>query len=100
MASRLELQTLLKTIVPNVYFQPPESVKLKYPCIVYSLDRIHPSFADDKVYRKTRSYQLILIHSNPDNTEMDAIADLPRCRMDRAPYQSNNLYHYAFTLYF
>ena len=100
MASRLELHALLKAILPDVYYQPPESLKLKYPCIVYSLNRIDPQYADNDVYSKARSYQIILIHKNPDNTEVDAIADLPRCRMDRAPYVSNNLYHYPFTIYF
>lgn len=100
MASRLELQALLKTIVPNVYYQPPESVKLKYPCIVYSLDRINPEYADNLPYSKGKSYQLILIHSDPDNTEMDVVAELPTCRMDRPPYQSNNLYHYPFTIHY
>lgn len=42
MASRLNLQTFLEEILEsrNVYFQPPESVKMKYPAIVYALDDI------------------------------------------------------------
>lgn len=100
MASRLKLRDILKGIVPNVYYQPPESKKLTYPCIVWSLNRIDPEYADNLPYTKDKSYQLILIHSDPDNTEVDQIADLPRCRMDRSPYVSGNLYHYPFTIYF
>ena len=42
MASRLDLQTFLEELLEskNVYFQPPESVKMKYPAIVYALDDI------------------------------------------------------------
>ena len=38
MASRLNLQDKLEEVLGSkqVYFQPPESLKLKYPCIVYS----------------------------------------------------------------
>jgi len=100
MASRLILRDILKSIVPKVYYQPPESKKLEYPCIVWSLNRIDPSYADNSTYRKEKSYQLILIHKDPDNTEVDQIASLPRCRMDRPPYQANNMYHYPFTIYF
>ena len=40
MDRRLKLQTLLESIkgVSKVYFQPPETVKMSYPCIVYLLD--------------------------------------------------------------
>lgn len=31
----------------NVYFQPPESVKLKYPCIIYGLSKLPIKHADD-----------------------------------------------------
>ena len=47
MASRLDLQTFLEEILEsrNVYFQPPESVKMKYPAIVYALDDIENVYA-------------------------------------------------------
>ena len=37
---RLELHEILCTILGsrNVYFQPPESIKMNYPAIVYGLD--------------------------------------------------------------
>ena len=57
MPSRLELQTLLEEILGsrNVYFQPPESVKMNYPAIVYSLDDIENSFANDGVYSSKKN---------------------------------------------
>jgi hypothetical protein len=38
MAPRLQLQTLLETLTEHVYFQPPENLKVQYPCIVYQRD--------------------------------------------------------------
>ena len=31
----------------NVYFQPPESVRLVYPCIIYRLGNFNVKHADD-----------------------------------------------------
>ena len=33
----------------NVYFQPPESVKLKYPAVVYSRSEIKQTKADHQL---------------------------------------------------
>ena len=40
--TRLELHRILNDIpgVRGVYYQPPESLKLKYPAIIYSRSRI------------------------------------------------------------
>ena len=32
------------------YFQPPESIKMNYPAIVYSLDDVDKTYANDGVY--------------------------------------------------
>ena len=49
MSRRTELQTLLEEILgsKNVYFQPPDTVSMKYPAIVYSLNRIDKKAAND-----------------------------------------------------
>ena len=42
MDSRLKLQELLEKLLEskNVYYQPPESKKMEYPAIKYSVDKI------------------------------------------------------------
>ena len=47
MANRLDLQALLEDLLGsrNVYYQPPESVKMNYPAIVYALEDIENTFA-------------------------------------------------------
>ena len=54
--TRQDLQNYLKTLVANVYFQPPENVKLIYPCIIYSRTRIDGTFANNDVYRYAGIY--------------------------------------------
>ena len=52
MANRLDLQALLEDLLGsrNVYYQPPESKKMNYPAIVYTLEDIESTFADDGLY--------------------------------------------------
>jgi len=101
MANRLDLQTLLEDLLGerNVYFQPPESVKINYPAIVYGLDSIENTHADDRVYLSLKRYWVILIDKNPDSSFVDMIAQLPTCRFERH-YTSENLNHWRFSLYF
>ena len=102
MASRrLELHEILCKILGsrNAYFQPPESIKMNYPAIVYSLDDIESLYANDGVYLSGKKYELILIDADPDNELVDKIAALPTCQFDRF-YTSDNLNHYVFTLFY
>lgn len=99
MASRLSLQTMLEQILGsrNVYFQPPASVQMKYPAIVYSLSAINNSFANDNVYMQTTAYEITLMDRNPDSEFVKKLSTLPRCRFDRH-FRSDNLNHYVFTI--
>ena len=101
MASRLKLQENLEKILGNrnVYFQPPASVNLKYPCIIYDLAAIRSTYADNLPYAANKSYTLKLIHKDPDNTISEELAKLPMCKFDRT-YVSDNLYHYVFSIVF
>lgn len=99
MGSRLELQNLLESILGsrNVYYQPPESIKIKYPAIIYSRNNIDNNFADDIVYMQNHTYQIIVIDANPDSEIVNKISKLPMCRYDRH-YTSDNLNHDVFIL--
>lgn len=99
MGSRLELQNLLESILGsrNVYYQPPESIKIKYPAIIYSRNDIDNNFADDIVYMQNHTYQIIVIDANPDSEIVNKISKLPMCRYDRH-YTSDNLNHDVFIL--
>lgn len=99
MASRLNLQKELLQIIPNVYFQPPESVKMVYPCIRYNLNSTRTKFADNLAYLSKRSYTLILIDKNPDNEYVEKIIKHFNVSLDRT-YTSDNLNHYVFNIYY
>lgn len=97
MASRLELHEELCDILGsrNVYFQPPPSVKLIYPAIVYSRSGIDKIPADDIAYLLPRRYMVTLIEHDPDTETIDKLLKLPYCMYDRH-YAADNLNHEVF----
>lgn len=101
MSRRIELQTILENLLgsENVYFQPPENLKMKYDCIRYSRIRIKSDFANNRPYNFHDCYQLIAIYKNPDSDLPNKIASLPMCSHDRH-YTADNLNHDVFTLYY
>lgn len=97
--TRTELQKKLEGIpgVRGVYYQPPESLKLKYPAIIYSRASIGNTHADNSVYRQDISYELIVIEYDPEGAITKAVSQLPMCRHNRH-YVSDGLNHDVFTI--
>ena len=97
--SRLKFHNILIDVLGNkhVYFQPPESQKLNYPCIRYSLSNIPTKKADNKSYMRDYSYDVTLVHTNPDNHTVDRLLDLPYSKFNKS-YVVQGLYHYNFTI--
>lgn len=102
MANRLNLHEELCEILGsrNAYFQPPESVKLTYPCILYDLAGVEQKHANDKTYKSSRRYELIVIDRDPDSEiAFDILDHFQMSRFDRK-YQADNLNHFVITLYY
>ena len=102
MRPRIELDDKLREVLgsDNVYYQPPESIKLKYPCIIYRREAIDTKHADNKVYSAVNRYDVLIISKDPDFPLFDEfIHAFPMCSLNR-PYIVNNLNHYSFTLYY
>ena len=102
MGSRLELHEELCELLGsrNVYFQPPESLKLDYPCIVYSMNGAKERRANDRIYNSTNEYEVIVIDYDPDSEIPDKIrVHFPMCSLDRV-YPSDNLNHTVLKLYY
>lgn len=102
MANRLKLHEELCTILGsrNVYFNPPESVRMKYDAIRYSLGGKDIKRANNRMYLSTNQYDGVVITTDPDTTIPDAIlSHFEMCNLGR-PYTADNLNHYPFTLYY
>jgi hypothetical protein len=101
MAQRLELHEKLVEILGsrNVYFQPPPSVQLEYPCIIYQRSDEDAKFADNGPYARKRRYTVTYVDLDADAGAKDQIASLPMCIFDRF-YTADNLNHDVYKLFF
>ena len=102
MPSRVELHEELCTILGsrNVYFQPPKSKLMKYPCIVYSKTGPDTHNANNKLYLKTNAYDGMVIDYDPDSEIVDnRRGHFPKCSLSDC-YVVENLHHYPFKLYY
>lgn len=81
------------------YFQPSETVKMNYPCVIYQLNNIDDKPADDGSYISTNSYMVTIIDKDPDSEYPAKIKAFRYCRFVRF-YTADNLNHWVFELYY
>lgn len=102
MGTRLQLQTLLESLLPTgkrAWFQPPSNNELTYPTIIYEHDYNSVVHADNNTYKVTKRYQVTVIDKDPDSLIVDKVQALPMCSMVRR-FNADNLNHTIFDLYF
>lgn len=102
MGTRLQLQTLLESFLPpgsKAWFQPPSTIELVYPTILYNHDYNAVVHSNNKPYSVTKRYQLTVIDEDPDSQIADKVQALPMCSMVRK-YEADELNHTIFDLYF
>lgn len=95
---RSELSAMLHDICDNVYFQPGATIKISYPCIIYTLDAIDVLYADNGSYCLHDRYTVLYITRDPDDENIRKLLRLRLCKFDRS-YASDNLHHYSYTVY-
>lgn len=83
----------------RVYFQPPETVKIEYPCIIYNRSRIDTRLSDDELYGHVIGYMVTVIDPDPDSEIPNKILNLPMSRFIRG-YTADNLNHDVFNVYY
>ena len=98
---RTEFQEKLEAILgsSNVYFQPPENTKIKYPAIVYNVDDIWDIFADNRPYRFEKGYMVTYIDRDPDSIVLAELHQFPMSSFVRH-YAADNLNHDVFMIYY
>lgn len=66
---RLVVQKKLESIkcVKHVYYQPPSSERLEYPCIIYELSNYESFNANNKSYLYWPRYTVTAISSDPES---------------------------------
>lgn len=99
--SRTDLHTVLEGILgsDNVYFQPPSSIQMSYPCIVYQRSDIRSHHANNLPYKHKKEYTITIIDKNPDSSIPMEIAQMESASFERH-FKADNLNHDVFTIFF
>lgn len=97
---RLKISQMLHNVLGsnNVYYDPPESIKMKYPAIVYTRGKTNTRSADNKKFIAYDRFEVTYIRKEADSDMVDAILQLPYCEHVRS-YKASDLYHDVFTIY-
>lgn len=104
---RLSLSEKLKVCLgvysANLYFEPPDNVQMKYPCIVYERDNDSVKHADNKPYALAQRYQVTYIDPNPepkgeDPDVIQALREMPYSAFSRH-FATSGLNHDVFVIY-
>lgn len=90
---RGRMHTLFKRITKNVYYQPPSSIRLEYPCIVYQPVSVETQSANDIGYLNTTSYQITVIDRDPESLiPYEILNSFSKGRLEQM-YTTDNLHH-------
>lgn len=95
---RLKLDDYFKTLTPNVYFQPPSSIKMNYPAIRYRRASIDSTPADNMQYLTNVVYEVTVIDRDPDSEIVEEISKMSGTYHVRH-YTAENLNHDVFRTY-
>lgn len=101
MSKRLELHQKLVEVLgsTNVYFQPPSTVKMTYPAIVYSRSALDMRHANNDIYHAKQRYTVTVIDKNPDSGILRKMLRLKYSSFDRH-FVTDNLNHDVYTIYY
>ena len=101
MDRRLKLHDeLLSIFNQNVYYQPPESIKLSYPCLIYELSSGQKNSADNLLYLFTRRYTCTYITRDSEHDLIEKVLMHFRHASYDRRFVTDNLYHDVFTIYY
>ena len=97
--SRTDFHEALKALLgsDSVYFQPPPSIMLKYPAVVYERSRLQQAYGDGCVYSVRPRYTVTLIYKDPDSPLPKKFAEYPQTRHERH-FAKDNLYHDVYVM--
>ena len=103
MDQRLKIDEEFRAILSseNVYFQPPESMRMSYPAIRYSRNPgAHKRNANNRLYMSRDLYEGVVIDRDPDSKIPGQILErFPMCNFGTS-YKADNLNHFPFTIYY
>lgn len=101
--SRREFQKILESVISpyggNVYFQPPENIKLKFPCILFEVSSMDLTHADNTLYERVIQFSVMYISKTTNEDVVDKLTALPYSWFERH-FVQDGLNHYIFRIFY
>lgn len=86
--------------VKHVYFEPPENLKMEYPCVRIARVNADVRRADNRAYTISDRYKIIYITREPDSQVVHDILELfEKIRLDNSS-TADGLHHDYYTLFY
>lgn len=85
--------------VSRVYFQPPATIKMEYPCIIYKRNKRKDFFSNNHVYLGMKQYSITVVDKNPDSQIPEKVSEMQYCAFS-THFAADGLNHDIYTLYF
>lgn len=99
---RIDFHNMLQSIFGegvSIYFQPPENVKISYPCVIYERYDMPIKHADNLNYLVHQKYKVTIIDKTPDSELVDKITTLNGTKFSRH-FVTDGLNHDVFIVYY
>lgn len=98
---RLKLHEFLCELIRsrNCYYSPPSSKEMIYPCVVYDLANPNLKHADNIAYLIFLKWTITVIDEDPDSEIASSFFSIPKCSFN-SKFESDDLNHFVFSLYF
>lgn len=102
MRSHYDLQAELSKIenVKQVYWDPPESLKLEYPCIVVSQSNVFKRFANNGRYIRIPGYDVMVIDPDTDSEIYLEVLNRFKYCDEKVPFEADGLSHWPLLIYY
>ena len=99
---RIEFRNELRKFIgsKNTYFCPPETVKLVYPCAIYSQADPFVRHADNSPYRYKDCYEVTFISKDPEWIHPEMVLNTFKYSTFDRSFMSDQLYHWVFRIFY
>lgn len=81
------------------YFQPPETLKLTYPCVVYAFERFDTRRANNLNYIINERYKISFLHKDADNGTVKQVMRKFEKIAHVQHYITNGVYNDVYFIY-
>lgn len=99
---QLRDQLYLVNNTKNVYYNPPSSIKMEFPCFRFEINNLDVKHADNKAYARKNRWAVTYISRSLEDIEkvQNEMLDIFQyCNFDTS-FRADNLNHAVFNLYF